>query len=134
MSIKDGPHFVISTNDLATWLERQGDQWWSVDNDPVLMEHLFLPCDGFTLAEFLRKLNRWVLVEDRRSPATGAGETIGPDELNALASRLNGKKHGRNARLFYFSWANSPIEWLLFEDLRTTESMHEEMNAAGEKD
>jgi hypothetical protein len=32
MSLRDEPHYRISSSELAAWLEAQGtDRWWSVD-------------------------------------------------------------------------------------------------------
>jgi len=131
MSVSNEPHFVISTNDVATWLERQGDEWWTVELDPIIGSRIPLPGPMERLAKFLRYLNRPMLILDRRPAPTGKGEVIGSDDLDELVSYI-GDEHNLSAearkqslwtqsRFFDCSWPNSTDDWRLREDLDTTE-------------
>ncbi len=33
MSVREKPHYTLSAAALAEWIEKQPDQWWSVDGD-----------------------------------------------------------------------------------------------------
>jgi hypothetical protein len=131
MSIRDEPHFEVTSADLASWIERQGDLWWTVDGDRVLGGRLSLPCPGDELANELRRLDRPLLVQDLRPQSKGKGEVIGVDDLEGLATRVGshvlmlpgeGKQAWTQDRMFYLSWKGSDDEWLLIEDHETTES------------
>jgi hypothetical protein len=134
MSLRDEPHYTIASSELASWLEIQGtDRWWSVDGDPLLTGRLSLPCPADELANELRRINRMLLVQDRRKNPAGRGERIGVQELDGLATRLgdniptNGTKPAwANDRVFFLCWADRGDEWMLVEDEETTESSRED--------
>jgi hypothetical protein len=129
MSIRDEPHYKIASSELATWLEAQGtDRWWSVDGDPLLTGRLSFPCPADELTAELRRINRTLLVQDRRNEPAGRGELIVWRDLDKLATRLgeNARANGTpapwtNDRLFFLCWEDRGEEWLLIEDQETTE-------------
>jgi hypothetical protein len=130
MSLRDEPHYRIASSELAAWLESQGtDRWWNVDGDPLLTGRVSFPCPGDELAEELRRINRTLLVQDRRQPPSGRGEQIVARDLDALATRL-GDIFGTNGppppwasnRVFFLCWEDRGDEWRLEEDVETTES------------
>ena len=126
--IRGESHYEISSTELAAWLERQGDAWWSVDGDPLLTGLLAFPSPGEELAEVLRRLDRPLLVQDRRAEPKGKGERIDSTRLDELATILGNNVHMTNGgakpawthnRLFFFSWKGSQREWMLVEDSET---------------
>jgi hypothetical protein len=88
MSLRDEPHYRISSAELAAWREAQGtDRWCNVDGDPLLTGRLSFRCPADELAEELRRMNRMLLVQDRRKPPLGRGEQIVARDLDGLATR-----------------------------------------------
>lgn len=138
MSLRSEPHYKITASELAAWLEAQGaDRWWNVDGDPVLTGRLSFPCPTDELAAEFRRINRALLVQDRRKPPTGRGEQIVARDLDGLATRLgdnvqtNGAKPAwANDRLFFLCWEDRGDEWLLAEDEETTERSREDAKVA----
>jgi hypothetical protein len=130
MSLRDEPHYCISSSELAAWLESQGtDRWWTVDGDPLLTGRVSFPCPADELAAELRRINRTLLVQDRRKPPSGRGEQIVARDLDALATRLgdNLRTNGpprpwASNRVFFLCWEYRADEWLLEEDVETTEA------------
>lgn len=124
MSVRDKPHYEISSAELAVWLERQGrDRWWNVDGDPLLTGLLSLPCPVDELAAGLRRVGRPLLVLDKSNSANASGQKITARELDQLASRLGDDlrvdKSGKawaSDRFFVLSWRDSNDDWLLLED------------------
>jgi hypothetical protein len=59
-NIVEEPHDEIQSTQLADWIERQGDHWWSWDWNPVLSSmHVTIPCPGRSLPErFERSIGR----------------------------------------------------------------------------
>jgi hypothetical protein len=129
MSFRDGPHYRIAASELATWLEGLGaDRWWNVDGDPLLTGRLSFPCPVDELAAELRRINRTLVVQDRRQPASGRGELIVAQDLNKLVTRLRDNVQGvgktapwADDRLLLLCWEERGGEWLLIEDEETTE-------------
>jgi hypothetical protein len=129
MSLRDEPHYKIASSELAAWLEGQGtDRWWSVDGDPLLTGRLSFPCPADELAAELWRINRALLVQDRREPPLGRGEPIFAHDLDGLVTRLgdNVQTNGTapswaKDRLFALCWEDRGDEWLLVEDEETTE-------------
>ena len=103
------------------------DRWWNVDGDPLLTGRLSFPCPADELATGLRRINRTLLVQDRRKPPSGRGDRIMAQDLDGLVTRLgdnvppNGTRPAwANDRLFFLDWADRGDEWLLAEDDETT--------------
>jgi hypothetical protein len=138
MSLRDEPHYRISSSELAAWLEAQGtDRWWNVDGDPLLTGRLSFPCPADELADELRRINRTLLVQDRRKPPSGRGEQIVARDLDGLATRLgdNVRTNGTpppwaSDRLFFLCWEDHGDEWLLAEDEETTERSRADASVA----
>lgn len=134
MSLQDQPHFRIESPQLAEWLLRQGeDRWWNVDGDAILTGRLNFPAPGDELATELRRINRVLLVQDRRATPSGRGELISAQELDPLVTRFgdgigsNGSApSGTRDRFLVLGWEGSPEEWLLIEDAETTERSRED--------
>ena len=129
MSLRDEPHYKIAASELAAWIEGLGaDRWWNVDGDPLLTGRLSFPCPADELAAELRRINRPLLVQDRRQPASGRGEQISARDLDKLVTRLGDNVHGVKTapwvddRLFFLCWEDRGDDWLLVEDEETTES------------
>ena len=130
MSIQDEPHYEIPAEELAIWLERQGDSWWFVDGDPILAVRVSMPCPGEEIAVILRRLKRPLLVLDTSIHPQGKGEVIDNTQLDRLMVRWGDgmtwppgqRPLSADNRFLYFSWKGSDDEWMLREDLETTES------------
>ena len=131
MNISERPHYEIASTDLAEWLERQGDSWWSVAGDWFLGGRIYMPCPGENLATELRFLDLPMLVEDRRRGPKGNGEKIGPDEVDALVQSSGAvdryvleegeeKPVWFDNRILFICWKDRPAECVLEEDLETT--------------
>jgi hypothetical protein len=138
MSIRSEPHFKIASAALAEWLEQQGvDRWWNVDGDPLLTGRLSFPCPADELAAELRRLNKALLVQDRRKSPSGHGQAVTVQELDALVTRLgdnvavNGARPGwANDRLFFLCWEDHGDDWMLVEDEETTERSRQDAAVA----
>ncbi len=114
-SIPAGPHYEISSSELAAWLDKQGDdRCWYIDGDPLLGGRLSFPCPGDELATELRKINRQLLVQAKEDDAAAKGQAIDAVKLDSAVARF------RDDRVLYLCWTGSPHEWLLVEDSATT--------------
>lgn len=140
MSIRDDPHYEVSATELAAWVEQQGtDTWWNVDGDPILTGRLSFPCPGDELADELRRINRPLLVQDKRKSPGAAGQQVDRKALDTLADSLGNnlristgdQPDWTNDRFFYLCWKGSDEEWLLVEDRETTESSRKDLAARG---
>lgn len=131
MNIDKKPHYEIMSTDLADWLDRQGDHWWSVTGDWFLAGRISMPCPGDELAAELRFLNLPMLVEDCRSKPKGTGEKIGPNELDALIQSWGAvnryvlddgeeKPLWFDNRILFICWKDRPAECALEEDIEST--------------
>ena len=142
MSIQDRPHYEVPAAELAAWVEQQGaDRWWNVDGDPLLTGLLSFPAPGDELAEAFRHIGRALLVEDKHRDPAAKGQAIGRAQLDDLVGHLgdNVQVTGRpppwmSARVLCLSWKGSGDEWLLVEDLETTESNRADVVAEQGKD
>ena len=61
MNIDERPHYEIMSTELADWLDRQGDHWWSVTGDWFLGGRISMPCPGDELAWALIGESRWMI-------------------------------------------------------------------------
>jgi hypothetical protein len=115
--IRAAPHYEILSSDLAAWIEQLGeDRWWNVDGDPLLTGRMPFPCPADELAAELRRIARPLLVQAKSEDADAKGQPTSKEKLDALVDRSLG-----GARLLYLCWEDSPFDWLLSEDLATTE-------------
>lgn len=131
MNLTDLPHFQLSANSLATWIEDQGTEiWWSVDGDPLLMERLDLPCPGDELASELRKINRPLVLDVEGMADDARGQQVTADDLHKLleGTELDNDLLSRRYRVLHLSWKGSDVDWLLVEDAKTTESILREFS------
>jgi hypothetical protein len=110
LRIAAGPHYLVQADQLALWVEAQGEEtWWSVDGDPLLMSRVRFPCPPEELTEELRKINRPLLVSDPNG--AGHGEEVAPDDLSRLLERED-----LGVPVLYMSWQGDSNDWLLIED------------------
>jgi hypothetical protein len=112
MAVKEKPHYTLSAENLADWLEAQPDKWWSVDGDPLLTSVVDFPCPSDELAPVIRRVGTNLLIQDKNSESSAHGEVIAKEKLDILADTAN----RRHRRIFHLSWANSDLDWLLLED------------------
>lgn len=123
--IQDGPHVEVHASELAAWLETQGgDCWWTVDGDPLLMGRLSLPCPGDELAAELRKINKPLLLADKKQDGAASERTISASDLDALVDRLE----PISDRVLYLCWKGSADDWMLLEDEETSDSYARELH------
>jgi hypothetical protein len=138
MSFRDQPHYSIASSELAAWLESQGaERWWNVDGDPLLTGRLSFPCPADELAAELRRINRILLVQDRRKNPSGQGQQITASDLDALVTRFGDNVETKGAklswvndRLFFLCWKDRGEEWLLVEDEETSARSREDAAVA----
>jgi hypothetical protein len=131
--IRSRPHYELAADDLAAWLETQGnDRWWSVDGDPLLTGRLDFPCPADELAAELRQIGQPLLVQARMEDTQANGHRIGPDKLDAVAERIADNlqliREGQlpawsRDRLLYLCWKGSTDDWLLCEDSEAPKQM-----------
>src|SRR5262249_30049268 len=112
MSLKEHPHYTLSTAALADWIDSQPDKWWAVDGEDYLLSVVDFPCPSDELAPALRRMGKDVLVWDKTPGSRARGERIGADRLAGLAAI--GKRTHRLT--FTMSWSDSDEVWLLAED------------------
>lgn len=112
MSVREKPHYTISAEALAEWLEGQPERWWFVDGDPSLMSVLDFPCPSDELAPVIRKIGKPLLLRDKNAVSAARGEEIGSNVLNSLSDTNNRSCQ----RTWQLSWQGSEIDWLLIED------------------
>ena len=112
MSVRNLPHYTLPAATLADWIERQPDQWWSVDGDPRLMGDVDFPCPSDELAPAIRKIGKDLLLYDPTPGSTAHGEAVASDRLANLADTDN----WQHRKMYLCSWADSEIDWLLVED------------------
>jgi hypothetical protein len=112
MSLKDKPHFTLSSDALASWIEHQPNTWWSVDGDKYLMSILDFPCPSDELAPAIRNVRKDVLIYDKTPGSNASGGKLDIDNLQALADTRNSKSR----MAFLLSWGDSGDGWLLLED------------------
>lgn len=117
--ISERPHFRVSAESLAQWLESQGEEpWWTADGDPILMSRVAFPAPPDELATELRKIGGSVLAMDPAEIASG--QELGVEAVDRACS-----VDDWGNRFFTFSWNGVPIEWQLIEDEPTSESYGE---------
>ena len=122
METQQAPRYPISTEQLADWVDEQGDAcYWSVDGERLLSGRLSVPCPGDELAAELRKVSKplWVL-DPREAPqplATGKG-------VSPLDDLVEEKE--LDTRVLLLSWEESGKVWLLIEDEETSDSVNRE--------
>lgn len=134
MSLVDDPHYEISSEELAIWVEQQGtDVWWNIDGDPRLTSILSIPCPGDELAAGLRRVGRPLLIVDPSGSVEARGQVIDHSQLDSLIARLGDtvqitreRPLWFDNRFLYLCWKDRDELWMLTEDLETTQSSRED--------
>jgi hypothetical protein len=131
--IRSGPHYELPADELAAWLEAQGnDRWWSVDGDPLLTGQLDFPCPADELAAELRQIGLPLLVQARKEDTGAKGQRIDRDKLDAIVGKITDNLHliregqlpaWSSDRLLYLCWKGSTNDWLLCEDSEAAKQM-----------
>jgi hypothetical protein len=103
---------IISSQELAKWLDSQPGTWWSVDGDPLLTSDVDFPCPNDELAEALRKLNRDILVFTKTRVSKNVKDELHSSDLDSLAD----SKNPRMEKNILAAWKGSVVQWLLTED------------------
>ena len=125
MDTKQGSYLEIAAQELAKWLCDDPDIYWTVDGDPILSGMLSLPCPGDELAEALRKVDKPLMILDRKECLQGRGEPVRASDLDSLV-----ETEELDARVLQFCWKGSDIEWILIEDEETSESTSDEIQSS----
>src|SRR5947207_9170352 len=111
MSLREEPHYMIASSELADWLERQGaDCWWNVDGDPLLTGRLTFPCPTDELAAELRRIDRPLLLQAKKGDSQADGRRIERARLDGLVSRFYENVHTNGRE--YPPWANDRFFYL----------------------
>jgi hypothetical protein len=124
-ALTDYPHAELPSTLLADWVEQQGlDRWWLVDGDPLLSGLRSYPAPARALAADLRRLNRPLLVVRPGNDATFLGTLHSTGEIEPFVQ--SAPKYEPPAtewveRELLLRWKNKDEEWLLIEDVATTE-------------
>lgn len=106
---------AISVDDLADWIESQGDVWWSADTDPKLDSLMdYQPVIGRVFAEALRRADHEVIYITTEN-MTFSG-VLKPPQLDEIADR---DTYG--GREFFCKWPGEG--WILAEEIPTTHEM-----------
>jgi hypothetical protein len=113
MTIKEKPHYTLSADTLAKWIEGQPDAWWLVDEDPIINSTLSLPCTSDELAPMIRQVgkNKQLLLQAKNPASQVHGEEITVDKLDDQVV-TNRKGH----KILRLTWTDSEEDWLLIED------------------
>jgi hypothetical protein len=104
--------FVISSRELADWLDSQPDCWWVAGPDDLLVSKADFPCPSDELAAVLRQVNKNIIIHTDKAIGIEDGRLISGRELPLLADTQNRYQN----RDFLASWEGSDKEWLLTED------------------
>lgn len=104
--------FVISSQELARWLDSQPDSWWLVSQDDLLISRVNFPCPSEDLAEVLRDISKNIVIYTDKTIGIEDGRQIDSDVLPLLAETENRYRN----RDFLAGWQGSDKRWLLTED------------------
>ena len=115
--------FVISSQELADWLESQPDCWWVAGPDDLLVSKANFPCPSDELAAALRQVNKNIVIHTDKTIGIEDGRQISGRELPLLADTQNRHQN----RDFLASWEGSDKEWLLTEDKWAAEEFADEL-------
>jgi hypothetical protein len=78
--------FVISSRELARWLDSQPDSWWLVSQDDLLISRVNFPCPIEELSEVLRDIGKNIIIYTDKTIGIGDGRQIDSDVLPLLSS------------------------------------------------
>src|SRR5262249_20729852 len=82
-------HFVISSRELADWLDSQPDCWWVAGPDDLLVSKANFPCPSDELAAALREVNKNIIIHTDKMIGIEGGRRISGRELPLLADTQN---------------------------------------------
>lgn len=117
--------FDLTADELAKWIERQGDaSWWSVDGDPLLTGIQSVPCSSSQLAEAVRLLGKALFISKDDSVLEQATDAVGPttasdlDNFVKLEKTIGDNQEEYENRKLIFKWKDReyPDVWYLLED------------------
>ena len=123
MGTQQSSYFPVAAEELAKWLERDPDLYWSVDGDRRLGGMVNFPCPGDELAKTLRKIGQRLLVLRRGEGSVVPDRSVAMAELDELV-----ETEELGTRVLQFRWEDSDAEWLLIEDKETSESTAREIS------
>ncbi len=98
----------IDYREIADWLRRDPDRYWTVDGDPVLGSMLNFPATGGELADAVESLAVDLLVFEHVPHSSDLDDCVETEELGTRVLKLR--------------WANGS-EWILIEDPETTDAV-----------
>jgi hypothetical protein len=104
--------FVISSQELARWLDSQPGTWWFVGRDDLLISKVNFPCPSGELAEALRGIGHNLVISTDKAIGIEDGRQIDSTVLPLLADTENRYRN----RDFLARWQGSDKDWLLTED------------------
>jgi hypothetical protein len=114
--------FVISSREVANWLDSQPGTWWVIDGDFSLIGKVDFPCPNDELAEALRELDKNIIIYTNKTVDLQEGRQISARELPLLADTQNRYQN----RDYFASWEGSDNEWILTEDKDSAEAFAED--------
>ena len=126
MGTQQNSYCLVAATELAEWLERDPDCYWTVDGDRKLGGKVSFPCPGDELAAALRKIDQPLEVLDIEG-SHAPGKHVPASELDGFV-----EKEELDTRVLQFRWKGSEIEWILVEDEETSESVKREAEAQSE--
>jgi hypothetical protein len=111
--------FVISSQELARWLDSQPGTWWFVGRDDLLISRVNFPCPSDELAEELREIGKNIIIYTDKMIGIEDGREIDSEVLPLLADTENRYRN----RDFLACWQGSNKKWLLTEDKWAAEAL-----------
>ena len=105
-------HLVISSQELARWLDSQAETWWVVGGDDLLISRVNFPCPSDELADALRGIGNILIISTDKTIGLEDGRQIDSNVLPLLADTENRYRN----RDFVACWQGSDKKWLLTED------------------
>ena len=114
--------FIISSQELARWLDSQPGTWWFIDGDDSLIGKVHFPCPNDELADAMRQLGKNLVISTDHAVGIEDGRQISGHELPLLADTQNRYQN----RDFFASWEGSDDVWILSEDKVAAEAFSDD--------
>jgi hypothetical protein len=114
--------FVISTREVADWLDSQPGTWWFIDGDFSLLGKVHFPCPNDELAGVLRQVDKNLIIATDKTVEIADGQRISRHELPLLADTQNRYQ----SRDFFASWEGDDNVWILSEDTVAAETFSDD--------
>jgi len=99
MAVRERAHYVVRADDLADWIARQPDAWWSVIGEPELKGLVDFPCPSDELVPEIRRMGKNLRVLDHVPPA-GEDAVVKGHDLDEMT--VDYGRHQEKA--LYLSW------------------------------